>query len=259
MKARSSLTAAAISLLLWGCATETGVPLGRRGVRCELSGVTTVLIEDGPAHATGSRLLRRWDLPNDQQWDETGTPTGPAYQGYLRQIENNGFDGNPAKILKTNDTFNNRLVASHLDDWMKPASCLEKRLLLDQHERLNMISAPTEFAAFALLSSDQKTVRVYIYTVNRNGIGKATPLTTPVGQDVRSGWIPLFALHNHPFVPGDKRLNGAPAPSVPDADFQNNSAKYLGLPEARITNGVDTAHIPASAFATFRLQGSEEP
>ena len=104
-----------------------------------------------------------------------------------------------------------------------------------------------------------KKIRVYFYTVNQNGIGKATPLTKPVRDDVHGGWLALFVLHNHPIVPGDEKLNGAPSPSVPDADFQIESAKYLGLLEARITNGVNTVHIPASAFSTFRAQGSESP
>lgn len=257
--AKTSLLAAIIALLVCGCVSHVDSLNGPQLERCELRGATTILMQEGDSHAAGAKLLQRRDIRNDGAWDGTGKPRNSGYQQYLDELSRSGLEKDPARILKVNDTFNNRIVGRHLHDWMKPASCLEKVLLSEQHARLNMFSAPTEFASFALLSPDGKTVRVYVYTVNQNGIGKATPLTTPVREDVHNGWIPLFVLHNHPIVPGDDRLNGAPSPSVPDADFQNNSGKYLGLPQARITNGVNTVHIPASAFGTFRLQGSEGP
>lgn len=257
--ANTSWVTAVAALLLSGCVSHVGSLTGLEANQCQLRGVTTPLIQEGDSHTAGAKLLQRRDIPNDSAWDGTGTPRHTGYQEYLDELNKRGIEKNPAKILKVNDSYNNRIVGSHLNDWMKPASCLEKVLLAEQHARMNMFSMPSEFASFALLSSDKKTVRIYTYTVNQNGIGKANPLTAPVREGVHNGWRPLFVLHNHPIVPGNNRINGAPSPSVPDADFQNNSAKYLGLPQARITNGVNTVHIPASAFAEFRFQGSESP
>lgn len=215
--------------------------------------------EQGDSHTSGSKLLKRWDIPNDEIWDSNATPSRGTYLHYVQEAEQRTVETNPETILETNDTYNNRIVRENLADWVKPASCLEKTLLAEQHGRMNLFIHPSEFASFALLSPDKKTVRIYYYTVNQNSIGKVSPLTTPVRQDVKTGWQPLFALHNHPIVPGERQLNGAPSPSVPDADFQLASGKYLGLPEARITNGFSSVHMPAASFIKFRVKGAEAP
>lgn len=226
---------------------------------CDLRGITTVIEEQGDSHASGSKLLKRWDIPNDEVWDSGGTPSRGAYLKYVQEAKERSVESNPKKILRTNDTYNNRIVRANLANWIKPPSCLEKVLLAEQHVRMNLFTHPSEFASFALLSPDKSVVRVYYYTVNQNSIGKVSPLTSPVREDVKTGWQPLFALHNHPIVPRDRQLNGAPSPSVPDADFQLAAGKYLGLPEARITNGFSSAHIPASSFTKFRATGPEAP
>lgn len=256
MAKRSWLTAF-VTLILCGCTTYNNASRG--GLACDLQGTTTVLNQEGESHAAGSKLLKRWDIPNDAVWDSDRTPIRGAYPKYVQEANDRAVETNPARILAENDTFNNRIVRTNLSDWVRPASCLEKSLLAEQHSRMNLFSQPSEFASFVLLSPDRTIVRVYYYTVNQNGIGKASPLTSPVQQDLKSGWKPLFALHNHPIVPGDRKLNGAPSPSVPDADFQMGSARYLGLPEARITNGFNSVHMPATSFAEFRVEGAEAP
>ena len=257
--AKRSWFAAFLIFILCGCVAHTSPARLVDGGTCELQGITTILQEVGDDHAAGAKLLKRWDIPNDEVWESDSTPRSGPYDQYYHEAVRRAVETDPAKILLVNDTFNNRVVAGHLHDWIKPASCLEKTLIGQQHSRMNMFSEPSEFASFVLLSRDEKTIRVYYYTINRNGIGKASPLIAPVRQDVQSGWQPLFVLHNHPIVPGDPQLNGAPSPSVPDADFQSGSAKYLGLPEARITNGFHTVHMPAGSFKEFRLEGVEAP
>jgi len=67
-------------------------------------------------------------------------------------------------------------------------------------------------------------------------------------------WTIVAMLHNHAFHPGQPELNGAPAPSRPDAQFLVNFAGS-GMAEAWITNGLHTAHIPAAAFGLFERDG----
>jgi hypothetical protein len=124
----------------------------------------------------------------------------------------------------------------------------------EQHKRLDTFKSPTEFASFVLRSSDGKRLRVYFYTVNQDGIGRMSPLTQPVAGDLKDGWRVLFALHNHNFHPGQPQLNGIVAPSIPDAHFAQNVRAELALPESRITNGISTVRIPASAFAQFERE-----
>jgi hypothetical protein len=97
-------------------------------------------------------------------------------------------------------------------------------------------------------------MRIYFYSVNRNGIGAMTPLTRLIDADLLVGWRVKFVLHNHAFHLSDPELNGILAPSIPDANFNGNFAKSHGLPEALITNGIDTVVIPAAAFGRFQLE-----
>ena len=88
----------------------------------------------------------------------------------------------------------------------------------------------------------------------RGGIGAMTPLTGKVDADLLEGWRVRFVLHNHAIHLSDPALNGILAPSIPDASFNVNFAKSHGLPEARITNGINTVVIPAAAFDRFQLE-----
>lgn len=179
-------------------------------------------------------------------------PLGPAYQDFVAKLEKTGIATDPLALLAASPTPNNDLVARNAADWIKPAGCLEKLLIGYQHARVDTFAAATEFASLVLRSPDETQLRIYFYTINQDGIGRASPITEPALADVKAGWRFAIALHNHAFHPGQPKLNGITAPSVPDADF-NVNLSASGLEQAWITNGLHTARIPAAAFGQFQV------
>lgn len=251
--ALTTLVALAVAVITTSTSPSTAAG-SRRAQPCEIGTPTAVLISEGDQRAADGRLLARWDLPEGAVWESSANPRSGAYGPFRAEVASRGVTTDPARILAASPTFNNRLVLARRARWVGPASCLEKSLYGLQHARVATFSEPTEFAAFVLRSHDRRTLRVYWYSVNRNGIGNASPLTDPVRADVTAGWRPVYALHSHPFHLTDATLNGIVSPSEPDAQFQLNMARSLGLLEARITNGVDTVRIPASAFPLFKSE-----
>lgn len=179
------------------------------------------------------------------------TPSSESYQDFLAKLGKTGINTEPLALLAASPTPNNDLVARNASEWIKPAGCLEKLLIGYQHDRVDTFAAPTEFASLVLRSPDGSRLRIYYYTINQDGIGRASPITEPAMVDLQAGWRLAIALHNHAFHPGQPKLNGIIAPSDPDADFNANLAAS-GLEQAWITNGLHTVRIPASAFSQFR-------
>ena len=216
---------------------------------CEIAQKPTVLMTDGDAHQRGGRLLQVWDIADTPVLWSYADPALAGYRDFTAKRKKNVPNSDPLHLLAEAPNANNRLVAQHAKAWLRPASCFEKLLVGMQQERLDMFDSPSEFANFVLRWGNR--VRIYIYTNNYAGVGRMTPLTYLVMKDVKKGWRVQFALHNHPFHPGQPAMNGPPAPSVADAHFHHNARAELGLPEARVTNGVDTVRIPAAAFDRF--------
>jgi hypothetical protein len=217
---------------------------------CRL-GAPTVMLREGASDQPGSRLLQYWEMPNDPVWWSEATPDSPVYQDYRRKVAANVSLTDPVRLLQRSPTHNNKIVLAEARNWIRPANCLERLLQAEQHSRLDALEIPTEFLSFVLLSADEKRVRVYFYTVNYDGIGAATPVSAPVVQAREEGWTVLAGLHNHGFHPGQPTLDGILAPSSPDAHFNFNFAAKVGMKEAWITNGIHSAHIPASEFSRF--------
>jgi hypothetical protein len=240
-----------LALLLAGCAHSQ--PADARQATCSLAAIPTVLLESGDENGPNGKLLQVWEAPNNPVLWSEATPRDRTYQDFLAKLDKTGIDTDPLAILAASPTHNNDLVASNASDWIQPAGCLEKFLTAHQHARMDTFAAPTEFASLVLRSPDETRLRVYYYTINQDGIGRATPITEPALADVRAGWRLAVALHNHAFHPGQPALNGIVAPSVPDADFNVNLAAN-GLEQAWITNGLHTVRIPASAFARFQTK-----
>ena len=216
---------------------------------CAFSSPPKVLAEQGEPGARGSRLLQVWDFADAPVWWSKAEPEG--YGAFRTRARRLAGETDPVKLLKQTPSANNRLVAENAGAWIAPASCLEKLLFQTQDRRLDTFTAPTEFFGLVLRSADGARLRVYFYTVNQDGIGRASPISEPAAADHQAGWTVLAALHNHNFHPGDLRLNSPLAPSLPDAQFNVNMAKEAGLQSAWITNGLHTAHIPASAFGAM--------
>ena len=171
--------------------------------RCNLGKPTSVLVREGDQRAADGRLLVRWDVKTSTIWDGTAQPSEGAYQSFRDELARRLVTTDPRRVLRRSPTTNNLLVLAHARIWIKPATCLEKSLYGLQHDRISTFDEPTEFSAFVLSSPDNKTQRIYWYSVNRNGIGNASPLTDPVRGDVMAGWRVRYVLHSHPFKPSD--------------------------------------------------------
>jgi hypothetical protein len=220
---------------------------------CAFPSAPRVIAQEGEAHAKGARLLQVWEFADAPVWWSTAEPEGYGdFRGRARRLAG---ETDPLKLLGQTPSANNQLVAANAKAWIASAGCLEKLLFQTQDRRVDTFAAPTEFVSLVLRSADGARLRVYFYTVNQDGIGRASPISEPAAADRRAGWTVLAALHNHNFHPGDPRQNGALAPSLPDAQFNANMAKEAGLQSAWITNGLHTAHIPAAAFGRFAQDG----
>ena len=238
---RAASLAAAGALVLAGAAQARDV--------CAFPSAPKVLAEEGDPHAKGSRLLQVWEVPDAPVWRSTAEPQD--YGEFRARAKRLAGETDPVKLLGQAPSANNRLVVDNAQAWIAPATCLEKLLFQTQDRRIDTFVAPTEFVSLILRSPDGARLRVYFYTINQDGIGRASPISEPASADHQAGWTVLAALHNHNFHPGDARQNSPLAPSGPDAQFNVNMAREAGLQSAWITNGLHTAHIPASAFGAM--------
>lgn len=219
---------------------------------CAFAAPPRVLISEGDAHAKGSRLLQVWDTPDAPVLWSSAEPDG--YEAFVAKAMRQETTDPVALLGQTPPYANNRLVAENAAAWIAPANCLEMLLYQAQDQRIETFTAPTEFMAFVLRSPDGARLRIYFYSVNQDGIGRAGPVADPAAADRKAGWTILAGLHDHAFHPGDPALNGPVAPSIPDATFNANFAAEAGMQAAWITNGVSTAHVPAAAFGRFEME-----
>jgi hypothetical protein len=229
-------------------------PIAATPPKCKLPTEPKTVLSEGSTHDPDSRLLLLWDVDHPRTLlSQVAAPTR-SYQRYMSQVRRMGFRTDSTAALRASPSINNDIVLGKAADWIRPADCLEKLLMGLQNDRISIQRDPTEFVSVILSRSESERVRVYFYSVNRNGIGAMTPLTSLVDADLLDGWRVKFVLHNHAFHLSDPALNGILAPSIPDAHFNLNFAKSHRLPEARITNGINTVVIPATAFARFQVE-----
>jgi len=219
---------------------------------CAFAAPAKVLVSEGDSHAKGSKLLQVWDTPDTPVlW----SPVEPAgYEAFTAKAMRQETT-DPVALLEQSPYANSHLVAANAAAWIAPANCLEMLLYQAQDRRIETFTAPTEFMAIVLRSPEVARLRIYFYSVNQDGIGRATPVADPAEADHRAGWTILAGLHNHSFHPGDPKLNGPVAPSVADAAFNAKFAAEAGMQAAWITNGISTVHIPAEAFGRFEMEG----
>ena len=225
---------------------------GSAAAECLLPAPSQILLQQGDPHAAGSKLLQVWEVRDRAEWASRVDPEDPAYADFLKQVRQHAGKTDPGFLLSQTAHPNNKIVLKNRLAWVHPATCLEKSLQAIQHRRIGTFQSPTEFASIVLQS--EGLLRIYYYTVNADGIGRADPITGPALRDVKAGWKTLFILHNHNFHPGKPAINGPLAPSGADAQLSNNIRDEFGLPEARITNGLHTVRIPASAFGLFQTK-----
>lgn len=211
-----------------------------------------VIEQSGEPGAKGGRLLQVWEVADAAVWWSDADPAG--YGAFRAKVAQHAGETDPLKLLAQVPSANNRIVSQWAADWIRPANCLEKLLQQAQDRRIDTFTSPTEFLAAVLRSADGARLRIYFYTINQDGIGRATPVTGPATADHQAGWKVLGILHNHAFHPGQPELNSPLAPSTPDARSMANFAASAGLAEAWITNGLHTARIPAAAFGLFERE-----
>jgi hypothetical protein len=217
---------------------------------CRFVSKPVILASQGDDDQSGSMVLRRWDEPDRAVLSTITDPAG-GYARYVAALDRFDIDTDPVALLRRSPNVNNALVAARAGEWIVPATCLEKLLLGAQHDRMDMIESPTEFVAIVMRHAREQRIRIYSYTINTNGIGRMTPITDAVRDDMANGWVVDHVVHNHPFQIAGPTLNGVLAPSIPDAGFHASFAKSHGVGEARITNGLNTVRIPASNFDDF--------
>lgn len=244
------MRAACIALaILTGCTTS---PPGPATPRCELTQPPTILQSSGDPHGPDGKLLQVWTIPNEPVLWSDASPASGGYSDFLAGVRASAVETDPVKLLEATATMrNNLIVIENADNWIHPAGCLEKLLVGVQHVRIDTFKSPTEFATIVTQSPDAARLRIYFYTINQDGIGRASPITDPARKDVEQGWTMKLILHPHAFHPGDPQLNGPVAPSIADADLAFNLQASMGLQESWITNGISTVRIPASAFGLF--------
>lgn len=218
---------------------------------CRFQSAPIQVVREGGWSQPDSRLLMYWDVKQPQVLWSTTAPAPRSYRRYLSQVRTVGFETDPLAALRASPSVNNAIVLSASSEWIRPANCLEKLLIGLQNNRVNITRDPTEFVSVVLDRPDTERIRVYFYSVNRNGIGAMTPLTRLIDADVTQGWQVNFVLHNHAFHLADPALNGILAPSGPDAHFNLNFLASHGLRQARITNGLYSVEVPSNAFSRF--------
>ena len=180
---KASLLLVAASAILAITPAAAGAPRAA----CEFKSEPIVLISEGDPHVVGSRLLQVWDEPDQPSFWSNGDPTGDEYSRYTRKLTEQNVHTDPVMLLKASPSFNNDVVARNASRWIKPATCLEKLLIGRQNERIDLLENTTEFVAVVLRWPSTDRVRVYFYTVNRNGIGRMSPVTSLIDIDAAAG------------------------------------------------------------------------
>lgn len=157
------------------------------------------------------------------------------------------------------EAANARMLLDGRAGTIAPISCLEAMLWKWQASRFPMLTHPTEFGALILQSAGR--VRIYLSSDDLVGQRFRETISQLVRHDVASGYRLVAHLHNHPFlfnrVVGDRMwtmegtvndVAGALAPSMTDVQFYRNLRKSLGLAEAWVTNGMESARFVARDF-----------
>lgn len=140
-----------------------------------------------------------------------------------------------------------------------PMCCLEAMLWKWQASRYPMVEHPTEFGAFVLRGHGR--VRVYLSSTDLVGQKIRPAITKRVEADAMAGFRLLAHIHNHPFLfdrkVGDRMwtvegtredVAGTLAPSMTDVQLYQNLRHSLGLKEAWVNNGLQSARFQAVEF-----------
>jgi hypothetical protein len=132
-------------------------------------------------------------------------------------------------------------------------TCVQSILFDLQNERWPLSDGPVEMGALLLQRQVAGAVelRAYVKTqAQQQFVGLSMSELMPlVEADVAGGWQLLSHMHSHPLSPdGQYDIAGTVLPSDPDIRTYRSLRDELGLQEAWITNGVDSARYRADEF-----------
>jgi hypothetical protein len=157
------------------------------------------------------------------------------------------------------EAVNGSLVLEERVGSIGSTNCIEAMLWKWQAARYPMLEHPTEFGAFVLRRNGE--VRIYLSSADMVGQRLRSGLIKLVEADVAAGFEVVAHSHNHPFL-FDRRVGdrmwtteatkadvaGALAPSMTDVQLFRALRSSIGLREAWITNGLESARFMADDF-----------
>ncbi|MGE3758452.1 MAG: hypothetical protein AB7H97_11885 [Pseudobdellovibrionaceae bacterium] len=142
------------------------------------------------------------------------------------------------------------LIANAQVGGLSSATCLENYLFSHFVERFYSRDFPTEFQAYVLSAEPgfpfSKVYRIYFSAGDGRVWGYSPPTSELIlenlQKDVSAGWKYEYHLHSHPFYYHKEvgYYGGIVAPSDSDLNTYLGWFHFLGMREARITNGFDT-------------------
>ncbi|MDH7640277.1 hypothetical protein [Sphingomonas oryzagri] len=244
------MLAAPTMLLMSGCASS------RRPADTALCRIETrptgLPGHDGKGEP-GRHAMRQWDVPLDAGWDTAVEPKTDGYARFRKSIQNGPNAEVQGHLLSARGDYNASLVSMAGKEYVKPASCFERAIYGDFMTEAVRDTKVNGFDGYVLENPTTRMVRALYELTPTEDANGPDPIDVVVAEQRRAGWSLLFEIHAHP-VSRDAATNrsGAVAPTVKDAAYEARLKSEMGLREARITNGVVTARIPADAFHYFQ-------
>ncbi len=133
-------------------------------------------------------------------------------------------------------------------------TCIQSILFDLQNRDWPLSLGPVEMGAYILERqvSTGTQLRAYVKTQKQSGGVSGismTELDARATTDIAAGWKLRAHMHSHPVFPdGTFDIAGTVIPSSPDSNSYRRLRTDKNLPEAWITNGVDSARYLASEF-----------
>lgn len=210
-------------------------------------------------HQEGPEIHQFWEFPDEAALWEEKLPDFPVLQAYKDSLElamgTAAFAAGKQKsqatpTLQADSTYladhsNTEIIAAGYAGLIRPMHALEAHILHYQISRFPLFSQPTEFHGYILRHPGGK-VRVYFTASNTLWPPKPKPLMPDIEAAVADeSWYLYQHLHNHYEEP-EEGYFGILAPSKPDVHFYRSHVESLNLQEGLVTNGFQTAVVPAA-------------
>lgn len=244
------VVAAPMMILMSACAS------GRRpsdAALCRIDTKPAALPGHNGTSEPGRHALRQWDVPLDAGWDTAFEPKTDGYARFRESIQSGPNAEVQGHLLTARGDYNASLVSMASKEYLKPASCFERAIYGDFMTEAVRDTKVNGFDGYVLENQATRMVRALYELTPTEDANGPDPIDALVAEQKRAGWSLLFEIHAHPVSrAAATNRSGAVAPTVKDAAYEARLKSEMGLREARITNGVVTARIPADAFHYFQ-------